>query len=151
MLQLINWRQCFLHLSLCLNHPRTFTNPSDLGEPKHTIEQIIPSFLENKIDSLTYCIYLYTYKNTAVHRFPQREGKQPGPFSRPGGKVSHSPVLAGCYMSQWQFCFLSRPDAFFFSFIFHVWGNTSLSWEFCLQIFPYLKCLSYLKMHFASP
>lgn len=106
MLQLI--RQCF---NSCLNRPRTFTSPNDLGERKHTIEQIIPSFLENKIDSLTYCIYLYTYKNTAVHSFPQRQEKQPGPFSRLDGKVSHSPVLPGCYKSPWHFCFLSKPDA----------------------------------------
>lgn len=75
-------------------------NPNDLKEPKHTTKQIIPSLLENKIDSLTYCIYLYTYINTAVHSFPQREEKQPGPISRLGGKVSHSLVLPGCYMSQ---------------------------------------------------
>lgn len=84
------------------------------GAKTHYVEQIIPSFLENKIDSLTYCMYLYTCKNTAVHSFSQREEKQPGPFSRLDGKVSHSPFLAGCYMSQWHFCFLSRPGTGFY-------------------------------------
>lgn len=156
MLQLI--RQCFICLSLCLNRPRTFTSPNDLGEPKHTIEQIIPSFLENKIDSWTYCIYLYTYKNTAVHSFPQRREKQPGPFSRLGGKVSHSPVLPGCYMSPWHFWFLSKPDAGGFFSLFSMFGehlsvlgtlpaNISLPEIFICPIWKDAFCILALSLH----
>lgn len=94
-------------------------------------------------------MHLYTCKNTAVHSFPQREEKQPGPFSRLDGKVSRSPFLAGCSMSQWHFCFLSRPGTGFY--FLHLEKHLPVLGTLCCKYFPSLKHLSYLKRHLASP
>lgn len=103
----------------------------------------------HSIISLAYCMHLYTCKNTAVHSFPQREEKQPGPFSRLDGKVSRSPFLAGSSMSQWHFCFLSRPGPGFY--FLHLEKHLPALGTLCCKYFPSLKHLSYLKRRLASP
>lgn len=138
-------RKCFIYLSQHLGSPWTCTNPDDLGESKHTIEQIIPSFLENKIDSLTYHIYLYAYKNTAVRSFPQRKEKQPGPRSWLDGKVSgrllHVTLI-------FLFTVKARHEFLLFSV---VGEKPPCSGNFVQPAFPHLKYLPYLKRRLVSP